>query len=212
MMRLLVSIVAAAALAPGVALAGPADEAAASSAEEVVAGSAESVPRWADDTDAQPGDDPSEPRIVERPELVLAGVVATGPDVSKMDFHALWTRFGNESPKISHSVEGAAYELHVQTEAEPAMHFTMAGVEVSEIGDLPPEVFVKVVPAGSYAVFTIKFLDGFAGVYDRIWAWLSESPYTGEPFAYDIQRYGDRFTSPEDPESQVDIYVPVRLE
>jgi AraC family transcriptional regulator len=199
MTRLLVSIVAAAALVAGVAVAGPTEEA------------VEPASRWADDTDALPGDDPLEPRIVERPELVLAGVVATGPDVFQMDFHALWERFGNESPRISHQVEGAAYELHVQTKAEPAMHFTMAGVEVSKIADLPPEVFVKVIPAGTYAVFTMKFVDGFAGVYERIFAWLAESPYTGEPFAYDIQRYGHRFKSPDDPESEVDIYVPVSL-
>jgi AraC family transcriptional regulator len=200
MSRLLVSTAVAVVLAVGIAVAGPAGE------------FAEVTPSWADDADAAPGDDLMEPRIVERPELVLAGVVATGPDVFQMDFHALWERFTSESPKIKHQVEGAAYELHIQTGAEPAMHFTMAGVEVKKIEDLPAEAFVKVIPATTYAVFTIKFVDGFAGVYDRIWAWLAESSYTGDPFAYDIQRYGNRFTGLEDPESEVDIYVPVTLE
>jgi AraC family transcriptional regulator len=200
MVRSLVSAAFAVAFAAGIAMAGPAG------------GVEETGPSWANDADALPGDDPLEPRIVERPELVLAGVVATGSDVFQMDFHALWKRFENESPKISHKVEGAAYELHIQTEAEPTMHFTIAGYEVAKIEDLPDEVFVKVVPPATYAVFTMKFVEGFAGVYERIWAWLAESPYTGDPFAYDIQRYGRRFVSPEDPESEVDIYVPVVLE
>jgi len=200
MRRSSILVVVLATMAVGVAVAGP--------AEEVI----EPAPSWANDADALPIGDPMEPRIVERPELTLAGVVATGPDVFQMDFHALWERFQSESLKIKHQVEGAAYELHVQTEAEPAMHFTMAGVEVAKIEDLPAEVFVKVVPPTTYAVFTIKFVDGFAGVYERIWAWLAESSYTSDPFAYDIQRYGLRFSSPEDPESEVDIYVPVMPE
>jgi AraC family transcriptional regulator len=199
MMRSLVSIVVASWLAAGVALAGPSGEA------------VDLTPSWANDADALPTGDPLEPRIVERPELALAGVVATAPDVYQMDFHGLWQRFESAVPGIRHQVEGAAYELHVQTEIEPAMHFAIAGVQVTTIEELPAEVFVKVIPASTYAVFTIKFVDGFEKVYDRMWAWIETSPYTVDPFVYDIQRYGDRFTSPEDPESEVDIYVPVRL-
>jgi predicted transcriptional regulator YdeE len=173
---------------------------------------AEPQASWVDDSDALPTGDPFAPRIVQRPELVLVGVVASAPDVNRMDLHDLWLRFQNESANIKDQVEGAAYELHVQTEAQPPMHFAMAGVEVTKIEDLPPEMFAKVLPAGTYAVFTMKFVDGFAVVYERIWAWLAESPYTNDPFAYDIQRYGPRFVSPEDPESELDIYVPVRLE
>lgn len=200
MARVLVWALFAVAIAAGVAMAGPSE------------GAVAAMAGWAVDTDALPGDDPMEPRIVERPELVLAGVVATGPDVSRMDFHALWERFLAESPMIKHQVDGAAYELHVQTEVEPAMHFTMAGVEVTDIEDLPAEVFVKVLPAATYAVFTTKFIDGFQGLYERIWAWLADSPYEADPATYDIQRYGARFVSPEDPESEVDVYVPVTLE
>ena len=200
MTRLLVSTLIVAAIAAGVAAAGPSEEV------------ADPAPSWANDADALPADDPLEPRIVERPELVLAGFVASGPSVHEMDFHALWARFQSEVADIKHQVEGAAYELHVQTEAEPAMHFAIAGVQVTKIEDLPAEAFVKVVPAATYAVFTMKFVDGFEKVYERIWAWLAESPYTGDPFTYDIQRYGHRFKSPEDPESEVDIYVPVSLE
>jgi predicted transcriptional regulator YdeE len=200
MTRWLVFTAIVAALAAGVVPAGASD------------GITGPVSSWANDADALPVGDPLAPRIVERPELILAGVVASGPDVSQMDFHGLWMRFQSESVNIKHQVDGAAYELHVQTEAQPPMHFAMAGVEVTKIEDLPPEAFVKVLPAATYAVFTMRFADGFAGVYERIWAWLAESPYTADPFAYDIQRYGPRFASPEDPESEVDIYVPVRLE
>lgn len=173
---------------------------------------AEPAASWANDSDALPAGDPFAPRIVERPDLILVGVVESGSDVSRMDFHDLWMRFQNESAHVEHQVEGAAYELHVQTEAQPPMHFAMAGVEVTEIEDLPSEMFAKVLPAATYAVFTMRFVDGFAVVYERIWAWLAESPYTSDPFGYDIQRYGPRFVSPEDPGSEVDIYVPVRLE
>lgn len=200
MKRLMIVTAVVTGLAAGAAVAGPSGEL------------VEPATGWASDADALPTGDLLEPRIVERPELVLAGVVASGPDVHQMDFHGLWMRFESESVNIKHQVEEAAYELHVQTEAEPVMHFTMAGVEVTKIEDLPDEVFVKVLPAATYAVFTVRFVDGFEEVYERIWAWLADSPYTADPFAYDIQRYGLRFTSPEDPESEVDIYVPVSPE
>ena len=196
----LASAVVVAVIAAGVAVAGPSE------------GIAEPEPVWASGTDASPEGDPMEPRIVERPELVLVGIVASAPDVNQMDFHGIWQRFQTDSENIKHQVEGAAYELHVQTEAEPATHFSMAGVEVTDVEDLPAEMFVKVLPACTYAVFTLRFVDGFGQAYERIWGWLAESPYTTDPYAFDIQRYGSRFTGPEDPESEVDIYVPVRLE
>ena len=60
-----------------------------------------------------------EPRFVDKPELILVGVVGCASDVSQLDIHALWERFGQHDPNIQHKVAGIGYELHIQEETTP---------------------------------------------------------------------------------------------
>lgn len=149
------------------------------------------------------------PKIVELPEIILVGVVQGAPDVSQLDIAAMWQRFGAGSQAIPGAVEGTAYELHVQTAAEPCMHFCLTGVRVSELGAIPDDMFVKVLPPGTYAVFTHRVVDGYRRLYDLVNAWLAGSKYE-EARPYDFQVYDSRFTSMDDPESLQDVYIPVR--
>jgi predicted transcriptional regulator YdeE len=150
-----------------------------------------------------------DPKIVERPQLMLAGVVGGAPDVSELDIAAIWDRFIKVSEGIAHTVEGAGYELHIETPTEPRVHYCLAGTEVSAIGALPPDVFVKVLPPCTYAVFTHRVVDGYGKLNERISAWLASSGYE-EAHPFDFQLYDSRFTSMDAPESVQDIYVPVR--
>jgi hypothetical protein len=47
-----------------------------------------------------------QPEIVERQEFWLAGVVASGKEVSEIDIHALWDAYGQFEPELKHRVEG----------------------------------------------------------------------------------------------------------
>ena len=150
-----------------------------------------------------------DPKIVDMPEMILVGIVQGAPDVGQLDIGAMWQRFGEGSQKVPGAVEGTGYELHIRTTAEPCMHFCLTGVQVSELGPIPEEMFAKVLPPCTYAVFTHRVVEGYAKVYESINAWLESSDYA-EAHAYDFQLYDSRFTSMDDLESLQDIYVPVR--
>jgi AraC family transcriptional regulator len=150
-----------------------------------------------------------EPKIVDMPQMILVGVVQGAPDVGRLDIGAMWQRFGEGSQKVRGAVEGTGYELHVQTTTEPGMHFCLVGVQVSELGSIPLDMFAKVLPSCTYAVFTHRVVDGYARLNERVSAWLESSEYE-EAHSYDFQLYDSRFTSMDDPESLQDVYVPIR--
>lgn len=153
----------------------------------------------------------AEPRIVEMPGMIFVGIVDSAPDVSQLDIGGMWERFTESSEGVINKVEGVGYEFHVQTKAEPSMHFCLTGVAVTEIGDLPVEMFAKVLPGCTYAIFNHRIGDGYTKTYERIGAWLESSEYT-EAQPYDFELYDSRFKGMDDPESVHDIYVPVQLE
>ena len=150
-----------------------------------------------------------EPQFVEKPEMILVGIVGCGSDVSQLDIFGLWQRFGEHSKSIKHQIEGKSYELHIQEETLPSMHFCLVGVEVQEIEDVPIELFAKVIPCCRYAVFTHHFSDGdFGYAFKAVYDWLKKSDYA-PAYPFDIQCYDERFKGPDNPESVLDIYVPI---
>lgn len=90
------------------------------------------------------------------------------------------------------------------------MHFCLIGFEVEKIEGVPTELFVKVVPPCRYAVFTHQFSDGgFGDVFEAVYGWLNKSDYV-PAYAFDIQCYDERFKGPDNPESVLEIYVPIK--
>ena len=151
-----------------------------------------------------------QPEIVDRPEMILAGIVATSTSVSELDIAGLWDRFIEQCPNISNQVnEEKGYELHIEEERSPKIHFCLIGVEVRDVEELPIEIFYKVVPAGKYAVYTPQFSDGGYGqAFKVVYDWLEESAYQSA-YAFDIQVYDDRFKGSDDPDSILEILIPV---
>jgi AraC family transcriptional regulator len=103
--------------------------------------------------------------------------------------------------------------LHIVTDEykETQEYFVMVGVEVHQIEDLPAPIFAKVLPAGSYAVFTLQGeqMTGNWGeaIYEE---WLPASAYE-DAYSCTIERYdGDRFKGWGDPGSEVEIWVPIK--
>ena len=150
-----------------------------------------------------------EPDIVERPAMTLAGIVGCGIDVTDLDIPGLWERFEGHAESIDHQIEGTGYEVHIQEETSPPMHFCLVGVEVERIEDLPIEVFVKVLPPSTYAVFTCRLGDsGFGGAFKAAYGWVKTSKFT-PAYPFDIQVYDEQVKGPDDPESVLEILVPV---
>jgi len=151
-----------------------------------------------------------DPKIVDMPKKYLVGIVGTGESVLDLDIAGLWARFIEHENEIKRKIEGVGYELHIEEETEPTMHFCLVGVAVEKIKKLPLELFAKVIPAGEYAVFTHQFSEGdFGEAFKAVYAWIDTSEYQ-PAFAFDIQCYDERYKGPADPASVIEIMVPVK--
>ena len=149
------------------------------------------------------------PQFINKPEMILVGIVGCGSDVSQIDIAGLWRRFDEHSRYIEHQVKGKGYEIHIQEKTDPPMHFCLAGVEVQRIGHLPTELLVKVIPACEYAIFTHHFREGGYGyAFKAVYDWLETSEYASA-YQFDIQCYDSRFNGSDDPESVLEIWVPI---
>ena len=166
-----------------------------------------------------------EPTIIERGNTMLAGMVfygdpfAGGEGWSKEnEIGRLWGRFNRfwdaRQADIRQVVnENVGFELHVEPVeyAETKCFYVMVGVEVSDPAGLPLELSVKVLPAGTYAVFCLRGPEITSNWPDAIYqGWLPRSGYE-EAHKFTVERYdGARFKGVDDPESELEIWVPVR--
>ena len=166
-----------------------------------------------------------EPRIIEHGAMTIVGMVyygdpfkhaAAAPEQNEIG--KLWTRFNAywdaHREAFKHEVDAKiGWELHIGTDEyeQTKEYFVMVGVEVHRIEDLPAPIFAKVLPAGQYAVFVLKGEQMTANWGDAIYKeWLPSSPYE-EAYSCTIERYdGDRFKGWGDPESEMEIWVPVK--
>jgi predicted transcriptional regulator YdeE len=89
--------------------------------------------------------------------------------------------------------------------------FYMASVEVDTFDNLPPTLVAKVIPTNTYAVFTYRgVLDSrLKEAFHAAYEWLAASDYE-RAGPYDFEFYGSEFTGPQNPESVLEIWVPIR--
>ena len=165
------------------------------------------------------------PKIIEQGEMTIVGMVYYGnpfkdaevaPEQNEVG--KLWTRFSaywdSHREAFKHEVNpSVGWELHITTDEyeETREYYVMVGVEVSRIEDLPGPIFAKVLPAGQYAVFTLKGAQMNTNWGDAIYEeWLPSSAYE-EAIGCTLERYDEaRFKGWGDPDSKVEIWVPVK--
>jgi AraC family transcriptional regulator len=166
-----------------------------------------------------------EPRFIERSEMTIVGMVfygdpfhASGVTPEQNEVGKLWTRFsaywdrhrGDFRRVID---ERVGWELHIATQEyeETKAYFVMVGMEVSGIEDLPGPIFAKVLPAGTYAVFTLRGREMTDDWSDAIYLdWLPSSDYE-EAIGCTLERYDEaRFRGWGEPDSEIEVWVPVR--
>ena len=150
-----------------------------------------------------------EPRIVKKGEMLLVGMVSSGSDVGEIDIHGLWERFETHFEGISHRVGDKSYEIHIEEDVSPTMHFCFVACQVSAIEELDAELFAKTLPTCHYAVFTHCFRDGdYLVAFEAVYDWLERSAYA-PAHLFDVQVYDERFLGADNPNSVFEIHVPV---
>jgi len=148
-----------------------------------------------------------EPEIVQRPKMILAGVIDCGEDVRSIDIEKLWGAYEKSEPGISKRIEGDWYELHVGEKQGNGIYSVLAGCQVEDLGESPIEVSLRTLPAGKYAHFAHSMKDGgfdvaFANV--EKWTRVSGSPVRD----FGLQHYTSDF-NPNNKDSVLHIYIPL---
>lgn len=91
------------------------------------------------------------------------------------------------------------------------MFSEMVGIEIDKLDPLLDEVAIKTIEGGRYAVFTHKgTIETLLKTYEYIWgSWFL---FTKEEIddRKDLEIYDERFLGPDNPQSQIDIYIPIK--
>lgn len=154
-----------------------------------------------------------EPKLVEMPAMTVVGVEYVGKN-EHGEIPRLWDVFGKRQQEIGHRAHSHV-ALGVCGEMRPDGAFSyVAGVEVTDAGEIPPDMVVKHVPAARYAVFThhgplFGVPHDLSATYGYIYnEWLPNSGYerAGTP---DFELYDERFIW-NDAKSEMDIYIPLK--
>ncbi len=146
------------------------------------------------------------PEIIERPAFSVTGITILTKPLSP-EIPALWPKFVARESEIEEKTEPSA-TYGVMRHEPPDSLLYMAGVAVSPDSRRPSGMVTCDVPAGSYARFRYPLArlgQGFCEIFDRL---LPSSGYVQAP-GFMLERYGETF-DPQDPESLVEILIPVR--
>ena len=168
-----------------------------------------------------------EPKIVKRERITLVGLSFFGDPFSEKggwteenEIGRLWKRFmsylGDDRLRLPGSrVVQACYEVHIPhpESRQTGEYEVFTGFETEETSGTPPEFLVKVLPASSYAVFTLKGKEITADWHQMIYqSWMPGSGYR-EAYPYSFQLYDKRFKGLDRLEDSVlDLYIPVEPE
>lgn len=165
----------------------------------------------------------SNPKIVDKDKITLVGMVFYGRPfknaegwTGENEIGKLWQRFITfmevKGDLVKNLVDSnVGYEVYIEPDEylETKNIYVMVGVEVDEVEDLPPEMFVKVLPPSTYAVFTLKGEEITSNWHETYEEWLSNSDYReGGKFMFEY--YDERFKGLDNiAESEIDVYFPV---
>ncbi|HEA29220.1 MAG TPA: AraC family transcriptional regulator [Leeuwenhoekiella sp.] len=158
------------------------------------------------------------PRFEDIPQRKLIGMrIAT--TISFDDTAQLWKEFVSRQDEIKNKKDSGYYSLQVYPENLKMENFTesttferWAAVEVSDFESIPDGMEKKLLSGGKYAVFThVGPVKTFVETSNHIYSeWLPASEYQLDARAH-FERLGEKYYGPEHPESEEEIWVPVRI-
>jgi len=154
-----------------------------------------------------------EPMIVELEEMTVVGIQTLFSMKCNL-IPVLWERFSPRMQEIKDVVRKdvvleVSYDM--QGGGEEVIFFVLAGLIVGSVENIPEGMTYKRVPAHEYAFFThygpiSRIYDTYDWIYNNL---LPRSAYEVDNAACTIEWYDERFRM-DSPDSEYDIYVPVR--
>lgn len=158
------------------------------------------------------------PQIVTMPEIKVTGIRGE-TTLSDIKLRELWNQVNHMHRDIPHLVEGgrgfgiceACNENTLYTMNDWVLFTEVAGYEVDSFEDLPPQFVRKILPAGKYAVFTHRgSLRMLPQTFDYIWGTWFLTTDEELDWREDFELYDNRFLGYDHPESEIDLYIPIR--
>ena len=160
------------------------------------------------------------PVIKEIREIKIVGMEKTTTlSTSYVDIPKLWDDFCKrmceinniKNDKVFYEARKPDLNFNMNDFTETTEFTEIAGLEVNEIRDTPDGMVNIIIPKGKYAVFTHKgFAKDLRQTYEYIWGtWLPNSNFEAD-LKYDFELYGERFKGPDNKESEIDIYIPLK--
>jgi len=150
-----------------------------------------------------------EPRFVKKDSFNVIGVNCKSDPSQSL--HKLWQSFGERYAEIPNVTDpGRAYQVCVFEAPSPTEEYTfIAGMEVSDISQVPPAMITHRVPAAEYAVFEHHgSLEKMHQSYEYIFGvWLQENGYQMAE-ADSLEIYDERF-NPQSSDSIFEIWIPI---
>jgi AraC family transcriptional regulator len=146
-------------------------------------------------------------QIVSLPAFTVVGLEYISRSPSGIG--ALWERFLPREHEAGPSVEpGITYGVCMPM--PDGMLRYVAGVPVAGDAAVPEGMVKLTVPAQKYGVFTHRGVvsgigETFQTIHTRLLPKLGLRAQAGMEF----ERYDERFTGPDDPTAETDIYIPV---
>lgn len=160
-----------------------------------------------------------QPAFTNRGDITVVGLAQPFRRGEGLDGPAVWRRFEPFIERIPNRIGSHTLGINEVVDMAAGDLVYAPAVEVSEIGDLPDELFgpdklfKKVLEGGRFAAFSFPLAGGdvaaeFRNAYDFIYGtWVPESGLQLRAW-YDFEYYDDRF-DPATQTGEVSIWVPV---
>jgi len=139
----------------------------------------------------------SAPRIERRPAFRVAGVLERHLPPLGASIPAQWQKVNPYFGNVPGAVEGVAYGVCGHCAGEHGESEYMAGMEVTDVAEVPPELDVITIPAQRYARLGHRgHITTIRSTIDAIYAhWLPQSGYRRSQAPYNfIEYYGPDFS------------------
>ena len=153
------------------------------------------------------------PTFTTRADIPIVGLAQPFKKSEGLDGPAVWRRFRPFVERIPNRVGDHTFGLNEVVDIDVGELIYAPAVEVSAIGDLPDELFGKILEGGRFAVFAFPLAGGdigadFRRAYDFIYGeWAQQSGACLRAW-YDFEFYDDRF-DPATLSGEAEIWVPV---
>ncbi|MFA8342931.1 MAG: GyrI-like domain-containing protein [Rhodothermaceae bacterium] len=158
------------------------------------------------------------PELKEIEEFTVVGMEKTVTLKTNYLIVELWEKFSQRIDEIKNRIGTEYFEVCKPFEEGEKEKFTedseftkVASVKVSKVEDLPEGMTAVTVPGGKYAVFTHKGKSmEIKSTYEYIWGKWVPSTDLEVDLRYSFELYDERFLGPENPDSEMEIYIPIK--